>query len=64
MSSVYVYFILDNAIDSCKDAGWESLLEFLRESILDGSKEVSLAAIASMHAVLISHSVKVTFESM
>ena len=43
---------------SC-DAGWESLLHFVKNSILNGSKEVSLAAINCLQTTVLSHSTKV-----
>ncbi|KAL5702278.1 hypothetical protein ACHQM5_027513 [Ranunculus cassubicifolius] len=39
-------------------AGWESLLEFVRKSILNGSKEVALAAISCLQTTVVSHSTK------
>ncbi|KAI4350035.1 hypothetical protein L6164_010563 [Bauhinia variegata] len=39
-------------------SGWESLLHFVENSILNGSKEVALAAINSMQTTVISHSSK------
>ncbi|KAF5192862.1 Mon2-like protein [Thalictrum thalictroides] len=38
--------------------GWESLLVFVRKSILNGSKEVALAAINCLQTTVISHSLK------
>lgn len=40
-------------------AGWAIFLAFIGESIVSGSKEVSLAAIASLNPLLISHAAKV-----
>lgn len=41
------------------DAGWATLLAFIGDSIVNSSKEVSLAAIASLNPLLISHAAKV-----
>lgn len=49
-------------IMSC-DAGWESLLHFVKNSILNGSKEVSLAAINCLQTTVLSHSTKVIITS-
>ncbi|KAF9606220.1 hypothetical protein IFM89_023803 [Coptis chinensis] len=38
--------------------GWESLLLFVRKSILNGSKEVALAAINCLQTTALSHSLK------
>lgn len=38
--------------------GWESLLRFVKNSILNGSKEVSLAAINCLQTTILSHSTK------
>lgn len=38
--------------------GWESLLVFVRKSILHGSKEVALAAINCLQTTVLSHSLK------
>ncbi|XP_026446495.1 protein MON2 homolog isoform X1 [Papaver somniferum] len=38
--------------------GWESLLLFVRNSILNGSKEVALAAISCLQTTVVSHSPK------
>lgn len=43
-------------------AGWESLLLFVKNSILNGSKEVALAAINCLQTTVVSHSPKVTIE--
>lgn len=40
-------------------AGWESLLLFVKNSILNGSKEVALAAINCLQTTVLSHSAKV-----
>lgn len=40
-------------------SGWESLLMFVKNSILNGSKEVSLAAINCLQSTVVSHSPKV-----
>lgn len=40
-------------------SGWESLLVFVKNSILNGSKEVSLAAINCLQSTVVSHSPKV-----
>lgn len=40
--------------------GWESLLAFVKNSIFNGSKEVSLAAINCLQTAVVSHCVKVT----
>lgn len=40
-------------------AGWAVLLVFIGESIVHGSKEVSLAAIASLNPLLIAQAAKV-----
>ncbi|XP_059649380.1 uncharacterized protein LOC132295225 isoform X2 [Cornus florida] len=39
-------------------SGWESLLLFLKNSILNGSKEVALAAISCLQSTFLSHSPK------
>ncbi|XP_022719220.1 protein MON2 homolog isoform X2 [Durio zibethinus] len=39
-------------------SGWESLLHFVKDSILNGSKEVSLAAINCLQTTVLSHSSK------
>ncbi|KAI9186171.1 hypothetical protein LWI28_014359 [Acer negundo] len=39
-------------------SGWESLLLFVKNSILNGSKEVALAAINCLQTTVISHSAK------
>ncbi|XP_048135952.1 protein MON2 homolog isoform X2 [Rhodamnia argentea] len=39
-------------------SGWESLLIVVRDSILNGSKEVALAAVSSLHMTVVSHSLK------
>ncbi|XP_044475978.1 protein MON2 homolog isoform X3 [Mangifera indica] len=39
-------------------SGWESLLIFVKNSILNGSKEVSLAAINCLQTTVLSHSAK------
>ena len=39
--------------------GWESLLAFVKNSIFNGSKEVSLAAINCLQTAVVSHCVKV-----
>lgn len=49
-----------NLDDPLVHAGWAILLAFIGESIVNGSKEVSLAAIASLNPLLISHAAKVT----
>ena len=41
------------------NAGWESLLLFVKNSILNGSKEVALAAINCLQTTVVSHSAKV-----
>lgn len=64
-------FLADDAAGFCCamlksgrfDAGWDSLLFFIQESINTGSKEVALAAIAALHTVVLSHAAKVKFES-
>ncbi|KAH9318494.1 hypothetical protein KI387_020263, partial [Taxus chinensis] len=38
--------------------GWESLLIFIQESILSGSKEVALAAVNCLQTVLLAHCLK------
>jgi hypothetical protein len=43
-------------------AGWESLLLFVKNSILNGSKEVALAAINCLQTTVLSHSLKVIFK--
>lgn len=40
------------------ESGWESLLVFVKNSILNGSKEVSLAAINCLQSTVVSHSTK------
>ncbi|GFP93569.1 protein mon2 homolog [Phtheirospermum japonicum] len=40
------------------DSGWESLLVFIKNSILNGSKEVALAAINCLQSTIVSHSPK------
>ena len=42
--------------------GWESLLAFVKNSIFNGSKEVSLAAINCLQTAVVSHCVKVTVQ--
>uniref|UniRef100_M4D0I4 Protein MON2 homolog n=1 Tax=Brassica campestris TaxID=3711 RepID=M4D0I4_BRACM len=39
-------------------SGWESLLDFVKNSIFNGSKEVSLAAINCLQTAVVSHCVK------
>lgn len=39
--------------------GWESLIQFVENSILNGSKEVALAAISCLQTNVNSHSLKV-----
>ncbi|XP_043691175.1 protein MON2 homolog isoform X2 [Telopea speciosissima] len=39
-------------------SGWESLLVFVRNSILNGSKEVALAAVNCLQTIVLSHSPK------
>ncbi|WCJ43970.1 ARM repeat superfamily protein [Euphorbia peplus] len=39
-------------------SGWESLLHFVRDSILNGSKEVAVAAINCLQTTVVSHSPK------
>ncbi|XP_010546618.1 PREDICTED: protein MON2 homolog isoform X2 [Tarenaya hassleriana] len=39
-------------------SGWESLLDFVKNSIFNGSKEVALAAINCLQTAVVSHSVK------
>lgn len=39
-------------------SGWESLLRFVKDSILNGSKEVALAAISCLQSTVLSHSPK------
>ncbi|KAJ7973440.1 protein MON2-like isoform X1 [Quillaja saponaria] len=39
-------------------SGWESLLHFIENSILKGSKEVALAAISCLQTAVLSHSLK------
>ncbi|AED93753.1 ARM repeat superfamily protein [Arabidopsis thaliana] len=39
-------------------SGWESLLAFVKKSIFNGSKEVSLAAINCLQTAVVSHCVK------
>lgn len=38
--------------------GWDGLFEFIRESILNSSKEVAFAAIITLHVVLTTHASK------
>lgn len=45
------------SIWSC--VGWESILQFVENSILHGSKEVALAAINCLQTTVNSHSLKV-----
>lgn len=53
-------FISTTNIRSCfVSAGWESLLLFVKNSILNGSKEVALAAINCLQTTVLSHSLKV-----
>ncbi|CAA0836755.1 ARM repeat superfamily protein [Striga hermonthica] len=40
------------------ESGWESLLVFIKNSILNGSKEVALAAINCLQSTIVSHSPK------
>jgi hypothetical protein len=42
-------------------SGWDSFLTFVQESVLNGSEEVAVAAIMSMHSVLVFHDLKVSF---
>ncbi len=42
-------------------SGWDSFLTFVQESVLNGSEEVAMAAIMSMHSVLVFHDLKVRF---
>lgn len=39
-------------------SGWQSLVEFVKSSIISGSKEVALAAINCLQTTVVSHSVK------
>lgn len=43
-------------------AGWESLLLFVKNSILNGSKEVAIAAINCFQTTVVSHCPKVIIE--
>lgn len=43
-------------------SGWESLLLFVKNSILNGSKEVALAAINCLQITVVSHASKVIFK--
>lgn len=43
--------------------GWESLLIIVKDSILNGSKEVALAAVSSLQTTIVSHSLKVIINS-
>lgn len=45
--------------DAWEHAEWTTLLAFIGESIVNGSKEVSLAAIASLNSLLVHHAAKV-----
>ncbi|MCH86362.1 protein MON2-like, partial [Trifolium medium] len=45
-------------------SGWESLLQFVENSILNGSKEVALAAINCLQTNVNSHSLKVVAGNM
>ncbi|GER36682.1 ARM repeat superfamily protein [Striga asiatica] len=40
------------------ESGWESLLVFIKNSILNGSKEIALAAINCLQSTIVSHSPK------
>lgn len=40
-------------------AGWQTLIEFVKSSIVNGSKEVALAAINCLQTTILTHSVKV-----
>ncbi|KAL6528116.1 hypothetical protein OROHE_015066 [Orobanche hederae] len=42
-------------------SGWESLLVFIKNCILNGSKEVALAAINCLQSTVVSHSLKENF---
>lgn len=46
-------------LDVLPMAGWESLLLFVKNSILNGSKEVAIAAINCLLTPVLSHSSKV-----
>ena len=52
--SIYMFFVV-----LCTFVGWDSLFEFITESILNSSKEVGSAAITTLHIVLTTHAVKV-----
>lgn len=39
-------------------SGWESLLDFVKNSIVNGSKEVALAAVGCLQSTVLSHSPK------
>ncbi|KAF2552935.1 hypothetical protein F2Q68_00036618 [Brassica cretica] len=45
-------------LKACPTSGWESLLAFVKNSIFNGSKEVSLAAINCLQTAVVSHCVK------
>jgi hypothetical protein len=54
------HFKILHRLDSFKQ-GWDSFLTFVQESVLNGSEEVAVAAIMSMHSVLVFHDLKVSF---
>jgi hypothetical protein len=54
------HFKILHRLDSFKQ-GWDSFLTFVQESVLNGSEEVAVAAIMSMHSVLVFHDLKVRF---
>ncbi|BBN13645.1 protein MON2 [Marchantia polymorpha subsp. ruderalis] len=40
------------------EKGWETVLKFIKESVVEGSKEVGLAAVSSLHNILLSQLTK------
>lgn len=56
-----IIFSLNNLDNEwyCASTGWDSLLRFVENSILHGSKEVALAAINCLQSTVVSHSPKV-----
>ena len=57
--SIYMFFVV-----LCTFVGWDSLFEFITESILNSSKEVGSAAITTLHIVLTTHAVKVNLTNI
>ncbi|CAM6084070.1 unnamed protein product [Calypogeia fissa] len=51
------YFHICQSINNFKQ-GWEVILSFIQESVLEGSKEVGLAALSSLHSILLMQASK------